>query len=166
MRFWPSFGPTGTEAMDYWDTSALVKLYAPESDSEYFIQRIARQAAPIMTSAIAETEMAATLVRKELAGALPRGGSSRALAEFRSDSRSGAIILIPYGAQIASETERIARLAAESMPPLLIRSLDLIHAASASLLGADAFVGSDKRLRDLASLLGLRLVPTVASTLS
>ena len=145
--------------MDYWDTSALVKLYAPEADSDYFIHRIARQAEPIMTSAIAETEMAATLVRKEFAGSVPRSGSSRALAEFRADARSGGIVLIPYGAHIASETERIARLAAQSRPRLLIRSLDHIHAASASLLRADAFVASDKRLRDLAGLLGLCLVP-------
>ena len=145
--------------MDYWDTSALVKLYAPESDSDYFIRRIAGQAAPIMTSAIAETEVAATLLRKEFAGALPRGGSGRALDEFRADCRSGAIILIPYSTQIAFETERVARSAAEAKPPLLIRSLDLIHATSASLLRADTFVASDKRLRDLAGLLGLCLVP-------
>jgi hypothetical protein len=39
--------------MDDWDTSALFKLYFPETDSNWFVARFAAAREPVVTSEIA-----------------------------------------------------------------------------------------------------------------
>ena len=46
---------------------------------------------------------------------------------------------------------RIAGLAHHQTKPILIRSLDLIHVASASVAGATGLLTTDARLRELAA---------------
>jgi uncharacterized protein with PIN domain len=58
--------------MSYWDTSALVKLYAQEPDSAAFEAHAASQTNPLITSRIALYEARATFRRKEAEGILER----------------------------------------------------------------------------------------------
>lgn len=144
--------------MDYWDSSALLKLYVTEHDSGYFLDLIAKSGRPISTSAIAVTEALCALHRKERAGLLKSGGADTLFRRFLADCEKGRAVLIPYGLNIAVEAEKLMKLALERQP-VMIRSLDLIHLASASLSKAKSFVATDKRLREFATLLGFQLWP-------
>jgi predicted nucleic acid-binding protein len=145
--------------MEYWDTSALLKLYVVEADSGYFLRLIARGGLPVYTSTIASTEVLCALLRKESVGDLRDGGAKALFRRFRKDCDTGRVLLAPYGEDVSREAERLGRLAFARSQPALIRSLDLIHVATASVGKAAAVIATDKRLRALASLLKLNLLP-------
>jgi predicted nucleic acid-binding protein len=148
----------GSEAA-YWDTSAILKLYVPEPDSAYFLELIGSSQAPVFSSSILTAEMLCALFRKEAVGDLKPGGAQALFRRFRVDLEAGRIVQIPYGADVAAEAERLAALLFEQRPPLLIRSLDLIHAASALASRAVILIATDKKLRGVGPLLGVRLLP-------
>jgi predicted nucleic acid-binding protein len=143
----------------YWDTSAVLKLYAPEADSAYFLNLIATVRQPVHCSAISCMEVLCALYRKEEAGDLKPGGGAALYRRFRRDARAGRVVLAPYGEDVAAEAERVAKAAFGERRAIMIRSLDLIHVATAVVLGATALVATDKRLRALASVLRLPLLP-------
>ena len=145
--------------MQYWDTSALVKLYAPEPDSNDYLQLATRARGPILCSSIGAIELLCTLLRKQAAGDLRPGGARAAFRRFHADCEGARIDLLPFGADVAQEAERLAYLAFEHPPRVMIRSLDLVHVASASLAGATTLVAADQRLRALGSRLRMRLAP-------
>lgn len=145
--------------MRYWDTSALLKLYVSEPDSAYFLELISRTDEPLATSDIASAEVLCALFRKESARDLKPGGASTVFRRFRADSRAGRIVLIPFGPDVFQQVERVARLAFERRPPIPVRSLDLIHLASAAAMKATTLVATDQRLRALARLAALNLLP-------
>ena len=145
--------------MDYWDTSALLKLYVLERDSDFFLDRIASASEPISTSAIASAEVLCALLRKEAAGDLKRGSATWIFRRFGADCRAGRIMLIPYGDDVMLEAEKLARAAYEGRRRIMVRSLDLIHVASALSAGARRMVATDKRLRSLAEASKLEVLP-------
>ncbi len=142
----------------YWDTSALVKLYAPEPDSSSFLA-LAGRAQEIFSASVVSAEVLCALYRKEQAGNLRRGGAQTAFEKFRADTRSGRIVTVPYGSDVVEEVRKLIRLAFEQPRPVLIRSLDAIHVASAAVVKEKVLVATDSRLRALAALAGLTLLP-------
>lgn len=145
--------------MTYWDTSALLKLYVAERDSAYFLGLIAETEHQICSSAMAITEALCALYGKEQRGELKRGAASGILRELIADTEAGRIVAIPYGRDIVSQAEKVVKLAAERTRPVMIRSLDAVHVASALASKAEAMVATDARLRDVAALAGLKLMP-------
>ncbi len=145
--------------MTYWDTSALVKLYVAESDSPGFLVLARQTEGPMLSSSIAAVEALCTLHRKERDGDLSAGGARLLFREFASDVKAGRIITVPYGADVAVEAEKLVHLAFGQPRPVLVRTLDAIHLASALAVKAKVMVAADARLRDLASLAGLRVLP-------
>ena len=145
--------------MDYWDTSAILKLYIPEHDSAYFLELITKTNAAILSSTIASVEIIGALLRKERAGDLRTGSPRTLLRRFRADCAAGRIMLIPFGADVIQEAERLAMLAFQRRRPIMVRSLDLVHLATALSAKATTVVATDKRLRDLGALLQVRVLP-------
>lgn len=145
--------------MDYWDTSAALKLYVAEPDSARFLDLIASSVEPILTSAIASAELLCAFHRKEAGGDLRRGSAGALFRRFRSDCAAGRIVLIPYGTDVLEEAEKLARLAYAGRQPTPVRSLDLIHVASAVASGARRMVATDRRLRELAARTRLEILP-------
>jgi predicted nucleic acid-binding protein len=143
----------------YWDTSALVKLYVTEADSSYFLQLISKTDEPIISSALATTEALCVFYRKEHALALKSGGARRIYRKFRTDVAAGRITTIPYGSDVEAESERVVRLAFVGPHPVLLRSLDVIHVASALVGRVHEIVTTDVRLREVAALVGLKVAP-------
>jgi hypothetical protein len=68
---------------------------------------------------------------KECAGDLKRGGALATYQEFAGDCRAGRIVLVPCGEQVFTAAEEIVRLAFRRAQPVMVRSLDAIHVASA-----------------------------------
>ena len=144
--------------MNYWDTSALLKLYVPEDDSGHFLDLVVASDQPIVSSAIAAAEMLCALYRKECAGDLKSGGALATYREFLGDCKAGRIVLVPYGEQVFTAAEEIVRLAFRRAQPVMVRSLDAI-AGQFGKLRAIVMVATDTRLRQVAAMAKLKLVP-------
>ena len=79
--------------------------------------------------------------------------------KFNADVEGSRIVLIPHGDNITKRIEVFLEEAAARSAPLIIRSLDAIHLATALELGVDALATTDRRLRATAALAGLTTVP-------
>jgi predicted nucleic acid-binding protein len=145
--------------VNYWDTSALLKLYVPEDDSGYFLNSVVTSDQPLVSSAIAAVEMLCAVYRKECIGDLKRGGALATYQRFLGDSREGRIVLVPYGEQVFTAAEEIVRLAFRRARPIMVRSLDAVHVASALTARARVMVATDTRLRQVAAMAKLKLAP-------
>ena len=145
--------------MDYWDTSALLNLYVPEHDSAYFLDLIAETKEPLISSAIATTEMLCALHHKERKGDIKPGGAKALFRRFRADCQMGRIALVPYGIDVAAEVEKLIDLGFGESRNAMVRSLCLIHLASASIAKAKRLVATDRTVRELASRLRFELLP-------
>jgi hypothetical protein len=104
----------------------LFKVYAPEDDSGYFGDLVVASGRPVVSSAIAMTEMLCALCRKEYAGELKRGGALATYQKFVGGCRAGRIVLVPYGEQVFTAAEEIVRLSFRRAQPVMVRSLDAI----------------------------------------
>ncbi len=147
--------------MIYWDTSALFKLYVKELDSKYFLDLVASSEPPIFTSSITSQEVLCSLYRKQSIGDLKNGSAERLYNRFTQDVSSGRITLITNNSQVISKSRELvtALYAHEGEDPLYLRSLDLIHLASALSIKTKKLVATDKRLREAAARMKLELFP-------
>lgn len=145
--------------MQYWDSSALVKLYVPEEDTEFFVRLSALTDAAIHTSLIASVELVCAVLRAEVDGRIGSSAARQLIHQFDRDRETGRLVLRDVGDAVREETVRLGTVAFHRKPPIMIRSMDLIHVATASVCGATHFVAVDKRLSDVASLLKLKVLP-------
>ena len=145
--------------MAYWDTSALLKLYVSEHDSLYFDRLADQTQEHIFSSAIVTIEVLCALYQKELTGNLRPRGAGLGLSKFAAHMSSGRIVTVPYGNEVAAEAETLVRRAFSQPRPIRIRSLDAIHVASALVAKAATLVATDTRLREVAALAGLKVLP-------
>ena len=145
--------------MTYWDTSAFLKLYVAEHDSPYFVRLLASTSDQISSSAIVTAEALCALYRKEQAGELRRGAAKVVFQKLVADAEAGHFITIPYGREVVAQAETVVKLALGRRRPLMIRTLDAIHIASALASNASLMVATDSRLRAVAELAGLKVLP-------
>ncbi len=145
--------------MTYWDTSALLKLYIAEPESEAIARLAASWEGSLLSSAIAPVEMISTLARKEQAGELRRDGAREVFKRISEDIAAGRLSLVPFGDDVVRESVRIVRLGYAGKRPIMVRALDLIHLASAAVSRSKCIVATDRRLRELAKLAGMDVAP-------
>jgi predicted nucleic acid-binding protein len=145
--------------LNYWDTSALTKLYANEQDSALFFELAARDGNPIITSSISQVELLTTFYRKESLGDLKPRAASTLFEKLSEDIALGDIVLVPITTEVLKNVEQIVELTYTKAKPVMIRSLDVIHVASALVSQAPALVATDIRLREVAALVGLQVTP-------
>lgn len=147
--------------MDYWDTSALLKLYAPEPDSPRFLELAATSGGALGTADVAAVELICSLERKERAGDLREGGAEVLFQRFETDVQAGRIVLVPYGREVWSEVKRLVDAAYRhrGKQVVMVRSLDAIHIGTALSMKVASLIATDKRLRQAAALVGLKLAP-------
>lgn len=148
--------------MTYCDSSFLASLYVT---SDVF-NPLARKEAAKFTSAIPYT----LLNELELLNALRRGLGDGSLDQAAHDSvirdidADEADALLERAALNQIKLYEKARdLSKKHTPALACRSLDILHVASALILGAKKFASFDHRQRKLAVAVGLPLVPSSIS---
>ena len=144
--------------MIYWDTSCVIKLYTLESDSLEWQQRALEAEGDLVASALMRTEVCFALEQKELRGEILPGGASALLEIIDHDIDAGRFCLFPVGTDVLQEACAIATTCFRNDPPLLLRTLDGIHLATARLMKCKQVATTDKRMRDGAGLLGLGLL--------
>jgi uncharacterized protein len=120
----------------YLDSSAIVKLVIAEAESSA-LGRFLRRRRPLVTSALARTEVTRAVLGEGEAG----------IARAR-------VVLARF--DVMRVNDRVLEAAGELLPAEL-RSLDAIHLATARQLGSDLghVVTYDDRMLDAAHLLGL-----------
>jgi len=144
--------------LSYWDTSALLKLYAEEEDSPEFWKLLLRSSSGIKTSVIAQAEIFCALQKKARVGSLKQGGFDAIYTRFTRDVQEGRIVLLAITPSVFREMERSGSALARKRLPLL-RALDLIHLATAEAFKSPELVATDERLRAGAIALGLKVIP-------
>lgn len=125
----------------YLDSSALVKLVAKESETTALRRYLARRAdAPRVTSSLARVEVVRAV----------SGGGAQAVTRARE--------LLDRLYEVPLERSLLDR-AADLRSPLALRTLDVVHLASALVLGAtlSALVTYDARMAAAAVSLGLEV---------
>lgn len=144
--------------MIYWDTSCVLKLYAAETDSSKW-QALALSAEDdLAASALLETEMAFALEQKELRGELCKGGAKALFCAFRRDVRARRFVLYPVGEDVLSTAADLAKRCYHAAPPVMLRTLDGLHMATAHLAKCRSLATTDQRMREAASLLKIPLI--------
>jgi predicted nucleic acid-binding protein len=144
--------------MSYWDTSALSKLYLPEPDSANFVQKAATNPV-IVTNRLTLYEIRRVAFRKESDGLIHTGMAENVLTQVGQDISVGQIQVVDLDARVEAEFNVIMATCYRHAPPLPIRTFDALHLASCRAEGQTELVGTDKRMRDAAKLLGLSLFP-------
>jgi predicted nucleic acid-binding protein len=103
--------------------------------------------------------MICALARKEGSGELSRGGSIEIFTKIGRDVAAGRIAIVPFGDDVVREAAKLVRLAPGGNRRGMIRALDLIHLASAVAVRSRSIVTTDARLRELAALAGMEVLP-------
>ena len=145
--------------MSYWDTSALIKLYAKEADSSTFENHALKIVRPLLSARIVLYEARATFRRKEAEGILQPGTAQTLYAQLLQDVAAGEIQLLDLGVDVEREYEQVLDLCYQQNPFIPIRTLDAIHLASARVAADKEVVVTDRRLCAAAKLLGFAVFP-------
>ncbi|MGI8909312.1 MAG: type II toxin-antitoxin system VapC family toxin [Rubrobacteraceae bacterium] len=128
----------------YLDTSALVKLYVAEAESEKVHEAI-EKAERAVTSTVAYAELRAALGRRRRIGDLDEEGYRRAIGKVNAEWRGFVRI---------SVSNLVAYRAGEMAGQYALRGFDAIHLASAERFGERfsglKFLAFDSRLMQAA----------------
>jgi uncharacterized protein len=135
----PGCGVMSAERVTYLDSSAIVKLAVEEPESAA-LRRYLRRRRPLVSSALARTEVARALLPLGEAG-LRRGGDVLSRLE------------------LIRVNDRILTIAG-ALPPAELRTLDAIHLATAQQLEADLarLITYDERMSAAAETIGWPVV--------
>jgi predicted nucleic acid-binding protein len=144
--------------MHYWDTSALVKLYVSEPDSPLFAAH-SNSTGALLCCELARWELFRVLVRKEAQGMISSGATHIVYSKFLSDISAGEIKLIAMDQNLELRFQQVVSRLHSLNPPLMVRTFDGIHVATADLHSATEFVATDANLRKCAAEIGLKLFP-------
>jgi predicted nucleic acid-binding protein len=138
----------------YADTSFLVSLYTPDANSNLAAEIMERVDLPLFLTAFGEVELANAfelrLYRREV-NAIQIKAASKDVLE---DIESRVFVLKAFSPAIF---ERSKLLIQRHSRELGVRTLDLMHVASALVLEADIFYSFNLDQRKLALAVGLRL---------
>lgn len=132
---------------DYWDTSCLLKLYCAEEDSPDFIALVEASPTPLTTSQLTRTEIFFAFQQKVLRGETQGRSADELFGLFESDAKAGRIRFVPWGEDVFEEARELARRCYAADPPVILRSLDGIHLASAILSACERIHSTDRRIR-------------------
>lgn len=136
----------------YLDTTALVKLFVPEPESDA-LNRALVDAGAVILSDLALTEMASALGRRT------REGLLEPVAARRLHRRAVKLSDSCKRAELVPEVHRHAERLLLTARDLSLRALDALHVALAVESGAATLVTYDARLRKAAASYGLFVAP-------
>lgn len=139
----------------YLDTSFLIKLYVFEDHSKEAARLIKTSKVGWVINRLSDLEVASTLRRKSLDGVLTASEAQTALDKYRGHQTAGL-----YDRKSVNEA---VFLLAETLVErhgdfIRLRSLDLLHVATALRYGVDGFATFDSGLKVLAERVGLKLL--------
>ncbi len=139
------------------DSSALVKLYADETDHE-----VVRSLPVLVVSQLARVEVPGAIWRKHRMGELELSAATVLIADFEADyfgtaAEAQRFLVVPVSSTVLDDAVRLIRVHS-------LRAYDAVQLASAAKVSAidpacRDFVAFDKGLRHAAAAEGFTLVP-------
>ncbi len=142
----------------YWDTSALLKLYAQELDSSAYRQMlIARKEHPVV-SFLHRVELFYALRHKEARAEIAPGAAARLFSDYSRHLSEGGFHVISWRDDLARESHELLDQCLGSPASVSLRSLDGLHLSALCMSGASGLVTTDAGMRRAAGKLGIRLV--------
>ncbi len=140
----------------YIDSSVLVKLYYPESESRIFAEWITKQKQPILFTQFHELEITNAFALKVFRNEISEENFKDLRDVLEKDKTAGILdVVTPDWSDVLLESIKISK---RSSSVIGTRSLDIIHVASADLLNCDTFLTNDKRQLDSAQNIGLKTI--------
>ncbi len=140
----------------YLDSSALIKLYVVEENSQAVARLVAKTGESIAISFLHELELKNGLRLKAFRKEAARKTIRAALRHIGRDIDSGVLIRFPLDWN--DVFDQADRLSGRHTFTIGSRSLDLLHVASAKVLKAEEFLTFDKRQSMLARKAGLKVL--------
>ena len=141
----------------YFDSSIIVKLYVPESNSEEAAGWVQRSGAGVPFSQLHENEVRNAIRLKRRRAELTEAEVEIAFRRMAEDLAEGRLYRPRLDwAEAWTKAEKFSALHAHKVN---CRTLDTLHVALATILGFREFVSFDLRQRELAAITGLRVRP-------
>lgn len=136
----------------YLDTSALIKRYVPEQNSDRFDAYFTALAGAAI-SRLTYVEARSTLARKRREGRLSPEQESAAMRELNTDIQYGMLIMRPM-----TEMEFIdAYHLIDELPELPLRTLDALHLCAARSMKVIELATADTVMRHVGERIGLKI---------
>ncbi len=145
----------------YWDTSALIKLYAPEPDSSDYLRLLIQQPENLAISFLHRVELYFALRGKESRGEITSGSAKRLFELFEQHVTAGRYYLIPWGEDVALESRRLLDESLSTTPAVMLRSLDGLHFGAIRAAKIQSVVTADMRMRDAARIASIDVIELV-----
>ncbi|MDP2832161.1 MAG: type II toxin-antitoxin system VapC family toxin [Pseudomonadota bacterium] len=138
--------------MLYVDTSALIKRYITESNSDEF-DAFFMARTQLAVSRLTLVEIRCALARRRRNGEIDTLLEEQAMEEVRTDIQDGALEIHPVGDdQVAHALHLIGQVS-----PLPLRTLDALHLSIAQHLHARDFATADRLQAEAAQALGFNV---------
>lgn len=138
--------------MVYVDTSALIKRYITEANSDEF-DAFFMARTPLAISRLTLVEMRCALARRRRNNEITALLEEQAMDEVRTDIQDGALIVHPINDdQVVHALHLI-----EQVAPLPLRTLDALHLSAALRINTREFATADKNQAEAAKALGLTI---------
>lgn len=138
--------------MVYVDTSALLKRYITEADSDEF-DAFFMARTPLAISRLTLVEMRCALARRRRNGEITAMLEAQAMDEVRIDIQDGALDVHPINDdQVVHALHLIDHLS-----PLPLRTLDALHLSAAQRFLANEFATADRNQAAAANALGFNV---------
>jgi predicted nucleic acid-binding protein len=141
----------------YADSSFLVKLYLREPETPAALAAITTAERPLAFIALHRLELTNAIRRCAASGKVTKRQGLRAFQSLRRDLRTG--FYAKKRVHWDSIFIRALRLSRKHADTLHVRSLDLLHVASALEIRATEFLSFDDRQRRTALAEGLTVLP-------
>ena len=141
----------------YADSSFLVKLYLREPETPTALAAVTTVGMPLAFNDLHRLEVSNAIRRCSASGKVSRRQAARAFQALRCDLRNG--FYTTSAVRWAAIHRRALRLSRKYAETLHVRSLDLLHVATALEMGATEFLSFDDRQRRTASAEGLNVLP-------
>ncbi len=144
--------------MVYVDTSALLKRYITEADSDEF-DAFFMSRTPLAISRLTLVEMRCALARRRQNGEIAATLEIQVMDEIRTDIQDGALAVHP----ISDDQVVHALHLLDQVTTLPLRTLDALHLSVARCIHADEFATADRNQADAANALGLTVFTFIQS---
>jgi uncharacterized protein len=142
----------------YWDTSALLKLYASELDSGDYLRLLMHQPEDVAISFLHQVELYYAVCGKEARGEIGDGAAGRLFQLFEQHVSEGRYYSIPWGEDVVHEARQLLDASLHAEPPSLLRSLDGLHLGALRAAKLQAIVTADRRMRHAARLAAIDVI--------
>ncbi len=140
----------------YLDSSALVKLYYPEPESEALALWVRQNGEAIPYTSLHDLELTNVISLKVFRREIRKAQQKAILSGLRADLQNEILErILPNWGEVFSQA---AKLSERHAGKLGCRSLDILHVSIALSGGYEKFLTFDKRQIKLAKMVGLKMM--------